>query len=159
MTEIEIDYKILSMYIIFGLLIIIGYSQLTMGEDLWTNKGKNIVKNHKSLKRVYQAMIILSTISGIYLIYYLSTVKKDKTDDILIYIGSLLLLIFSSVWAYNPYLYSRFVLGIVALGSILILAGVCIGGNTQEPLKKIAITATCIIMIQTTIFDFLIWTG
>lgn len=106
-------------------------------------------------------MIIISYLFGIYLIYYLTITEKEKTDGILIYTGSILLLFFSTLWAFKPFYYNKFVLFMVFIGALLLLSGICINDNEEpeDPFKISAIVAVVILCIQTGLFDGLIWTG
>jgi hypothetical protein len=158
------DYKILSLYIVFGFLILLGYGQMVLkghSSELWSNKGQNIIGDHKWLKYLYICMILFSFISGTYLVYYLTTISKNHTDEILIYTGSVLLLVFSTLWAFKPfYKYIKIVLGLVFIGVILILAGICVNSDPIDEPKKIAALAACsLLLIQTGLFDFGFWTG
>jgi len=159
------DYVILSMYLVFGFFIMAGYAIMIKkysGDnsiDIWTNEGKNIIANYANVKYVYIAMIILTFVAGIYLIYYLTVVSKNETDRILIYTGSALLLIFSVIWAFYPFLYNKFILAMVAFGAILILVGICINSESNsDPRKIVAIIAGTLLVIQT-MSDAVIWTG
>lgn len=161
-----LDYKILSIYILFGLLILIGYILMTIkytkqdSSEIWSNQGKNMITSQSKLKYIYITMIILSFLSAIYLIYYLSTTPKEYTDEILIYVGSVIFMVCSTVWAFKPFYYSNIILGFVALGAILILSGILSNSqDIKEPKKIVAILTTIILIIQTFIFDFIIWNG
>jgi hypothetical protein len=162
MTEI-VDYKLLSVYIVFGILILFGYAliiQKKQSYEIWTNKGKNILSKKSVLKKIYIFMIFLSFIAGTYLVYYLSTSKNTDISEILIYVGSIVFLVCSTVWAFRPFEYSKIILGAVAIGSILILSGIVIDTNNVNNSKKaLALTASSILVIQTVLFDFFIWTG
>lgn len=155
------DYSILSIYIIFGFLIIVGYSIMIKkyagdSTDIWTNKGNN---NIYKIKIPYILMILFSFIAGIYLIYYFTVVSKNETDKILIYTGSIILLVFSVVWAFFPFYYNKIILAMVAFGAILILAGICVNSESNDsPKKIIAIIASILLVIQT-LLDAIIWTG
>lgn len=167
----EIDYKLLSIYIIFGFLTIVGYILMIIkyskigSYEIWSNKGKNIILDKKLFKKpflkyVYTLMIFLSMIAGPYLIYYLTTVNKGSTDEILIYLGSVLFIVCSTFWAYMPFEYSKLILGTVAFGTILILAGISINDeDPKDPKKIVALLAASIIVTQTFFFDFILWTG
>ena len=157
------DQKILAIYLTFGLLIIVGYTSMIKNYKpaLWSNNNKNVILKIKPLKYIYFAMIFICSISSIYLIYYLTDIEKSTTDEILIYTGSVIFLVFSTVWAFFPYTASVFVLACVAIGTILILAGI---GINQKHLpadnkKILALVAATILVIQTSVFDFGIWNG
>ncbi len=157
------DYIILSVYIVFGFLIMMGYGLMivkygkTTNSDIWTNKRKNSVLK---IKYVYLFMIMLSFIAGPYLIYYLVTTPKTETDEILIYVGSVIFLVCSTVWAFWPFEYPKIILGFVAIGAILILTGICVNRQNPNDVKKIlALMASSIIVLQTSLFDFAIWNG
>jgi predicted neutral ceramidase superfamily lipid hydrolase len=157
------DYKIFSVYIIFGLLIMIGYCKMIMSpknvtDKIWNNQGKNMLSKNKWLKIIYMMMIVISFIAGIYLIYYLTTTPKEQTDEILIYTGSVIFLVFSTVWAFRPFYLSKLILTLVFIGSILILAGIC-ENSTNNTEKIIALVASSIILVQTGLFDLVIWNG
>jgi len=157
------DYRILVLYMVFGFFIMIGYSLMAIygkPKDLWSNQGKNMVLDYPKFKYFYILMILLSFISAIYLIYYFTTLQKTDTDEILIYVGSVFFLFFSTIWAFRPFYSSKIVLGLVATGVILMLAGICINKDDPNEIKKIvAITASVILVIQTGFFDFVIWNG
>ncbi len=160
------DYKILSIYIVFGFFIMVGYVIMTKkylkngSSEIWSNKGQNIILKHNWIKYSYLIMIFLSFIAGPYLIYYLTTVQKTEIDEILIYVGSVLVLVCSTVWAFFPFKYSKLILGSVAIGSILILAGISVNSEDPNDPKKIAALITSsIIVLQTCLFDFTIWNG
>src|SRR4051812_16687925 len=114
-----IDEKILSIYIIFGFFIIMAYMSMIIkytqsnSSEIWSNKGKNRIRSGSLLKYTYIFMIIISTIAGSYLVYYLTILEKNRTDEILIYTGSVIFLVFSCLWAFMPFDYSKFVLFIV----------------------------------------------
>jgi len=158
------DYIILSIYLVFGILINAGYGKMIYdgnSSELWSNKGTNRIMNNEVLKNFYIFMIIISYLFGIYLIYYLTITEKEKTDGILIYTGSILLLFFSTLWAFKPFYYNKFVLFMVFIGALLLLSGICINDNEEpeDPFKISAIVAVVILCIQTGLFDGLIWTG
>jgi hypothetical protein len=155
------DAFILSLYLILGLFIILGYVYSIRKEsqsDLWTNKGTNFLTNRPKLVYGYLFMITLSFLSGIYLIYYLSTVEKTLPEEILITLGSIFLLFFSVVWAWYPFYYPKWILFMVALGSMMILIGISLQFNNSL-LNILAITAAIILFIQTFFFDFLLWSS
>jgi predicted neutral ceramidase superfamily lipid hydrolase len=157
------DYKILAIYLVFGFFIMVGYSLMAKygnPKDLWSNKDKNIVLNYPMIKYVYILMIFLSFLSGIYLIYYFTTLQKTNIDEILIYVGLVFFLVFSTFWAYWPFKYSKTVLGLVAAGAILMLAGICVNKDDPNEIKKtMALLASSILVLQTGVFDFGIWSG
>jgi len=161
------DHKILSLYILFGFFILLGYYIMFSKfkkDELWTNQNKNIISKYPKFKYVYLCMILFSFISGIYLIYYFTTTNFSETEKILIYVGSVLFLAYSLTWAFFPFSNSKTVLGFVTIGAILMLTGICINYDTNTddtigPIKVIAITASSIILLQTGFFDFVIWNG
>ena len=160
------DYKLLSVYIVFGILILFGYGLMINkywkkgSYEIWTNKGKNILSKNSVMKKLYICMIFLSFISGGYLVYYLTSNTNTDISENLIYVGSVLFLVCSTVWAFKPFEYSKIILGSVATGSILILAGIAIDSNNASDSKKaLALTASSVLVIQTVLFDFLIWTA
>ncbi len=161
------DYKILSLYIVFGFFIMIGYGLMikkyptNTNSVIWSNKNRNIILNHKLIKYTYLFMIFLSFVAGPYLIYYLTTNQFiTDTNEILIYVGSVLFLVCSTVWAFFPFECSKIILGFVAIGAILILAGICTNEQDPNDPKKIAaLLAISIIVLQTSLFDFAIWNG
>lgn len=162
----EFDHKILSLYIVFGFFIMMGYALMTIkyttkgSSEIWSNRGKNMILKRPVIKYIYILMIFLSFIAGSYLIYYLTTTSKTDTDEILIYVGSVVFLVCSTVWAFWPFEYSKIILGAVAIGSILILSGICVNTTDSKDSKKVvALTASSVILIQTVLFDFLIWNG
>jgi len=157
------DYAILSMFIVFGTLIMFGYSRMFLAspEDqskLWSNKSTNNIEEYGIL-RIYQIMIFLSLIVGLYLVVYLTMNPAEKEENVIIrYIGVSLFLLFSFIWAIKPFLYSKFVLFMVVVGIVLILVSIaneCI----ELPDDAIAITAASILVIQTFVFDYILWTG
>jgi hypothetical protein len=167
MTEL-VDYKILSLYMVFGFFIILGYGIMVKkywrkgtSSDIWTNKGINMITKKSSLKYAYMLMILLSTfLAGPYLIYYLTTTTKSDTNEILIYVGSVIFLVCSAIWAFFPFEYNRIILGLVAVGAILILTGIALNSeDPNDPKKAIALAAISILVVQTFFFDFFIWTG
>lgn len=163
------DYKLLSIYIVFGFFILVGYAFMIKkynknSSDIWSNKNKNIISKKPMLKYIYIFMILLSFIATPYLIYYLVSIEKSETDEILIYIGSVFFIICSTVWAFLPFTYSGIILAGVAIGAILILAGVANNQPNQpnqpnKDLKNLALASSSILVIQTFLFDFLIWNG
>jgi hypothetical protein len=157
------DYKILTLYIVFGFFIMIGYMKMITkkgNSEIWSNQKKNIILNYPFIKYIYIIMICISFIVSPYLVYYLTTTSKNQTDEILIYLGSVLFLVCSMVWAFNPFYLPKIFLGTVAIGAILILAGICVNSEADSETKKIlALTASSIIVLQTSLFDFSLWTG
>ena len=117
-----------------------------------------MILKYKSIKYAYYINILLSFIAGSYLIYYLTTIQKGHIDEILIYVGSIMFLVCSTVWAFFPFENSIIILGMVAIGAILILSGICVN-NENDSKKIIALCAISIIVLQTSLFDFGIWTG
>ncbi len=157
-----IDIKILSIYITFGFLVIFAYLLLLKNGNyskLWSNNGRNMLQKYRKIKYVYSTMICLSLVAGIYLVYYLSTILKDDMSEILIYIGSVLFLVFSTLWAFFPFYYSKIVLFIVFVGSVLILAGISVGISVIKPVDIVALISIIIIVIQTGFFDLGLWNG
>jgi membrane-bound ClpP family serine protease len=124
-------------------------------EELWTNKNKNSI--HGPLRWVYKILLTISFVSGLYLIWYMY--KFCPKNDAVIYTGSVLLLLFSIVWAFRPFFYSNVILGLVFIGAILILAGIVDIARTLKTVDVIAIVAACILVIQTGLLDFGVWTG
>lgn len=100
-------------------------------------------------------MIILSSMSGMYLMYFYST---NKNNGSLLYSGLLFLLVFSAIWAWAPYYKEKIVLFMVALGSFILLINNSIKfeNNTEH---IIAIVACVILFVQTFGFDFMLWSG
>jgi hypothetical protein len=164
------DEKILSVYVVFGFLVILGYIIMiykNWGSKLgtamlWSNKGRNIILEKPILNYLYKTMIALSFVSGIYLVYYLTTFQKDDTVQKLVYIGSVIFLLYSLIWAYDPFnYYIKLSLGLVAIGSLLILSGISLNvsqGN-KGPTDIVALVAITVLVIQSGLFDFLIWNG
>ncbi len=151
---------ILIMYGLMGSLIIIGYIMMMTNknaDEIWSNKGSNIILTSKGLLTIYKIMITLSFIAGLYLIFYLY--KACPKYNIIIYTGSVFLLLFSTIWAFNPFFYSKFVLGLVFIGSVLILAGICLLNDIFDIYKIAALVSISILVVQTGLFDFGIWTG
>jgi len=167
------NVKILSLYLVFGFLILIGYGLMVRNyykngsTDIWSNQGKNIITKHKLLKYIYICMISLSLIASVYLIYYLTNIPENNNDNdksmILIYTGSVIFLLYSTIWAFKPYYYSKFVLFMVFVGVVLFFSGILVNidenGKFESIENIIAILACCILIIQTGLFDFGIWTG
>jgi hypothetical protein len=155
------DYKILSLYIVLGTLVMIGYAGLYKinSEQLWTNKGTNRVTKNSLLRSIYKCMILLSFLSGLYIVYYVSSREIfDEISNKLVYIGSLLFLSFSIIWSMRPFFYSRYILLVVAIGAILLLAGIVSDNDHDQTLNHdLAIVASCILVIQTFVFDFFLW--
>jgi len=164
------DEKILSVYIVFGFLIVMGYLKMIyenwgnkLGTALlWSNKNKNMILEKWYLRISYKIMIALSFAAGVYLVYYFTTFQKDDTVQTLIYVGSVIFLIYSLVWAYSPFnKYVSLSLGLVAIGSVLMLSG--IGLNVSQghknPTDIVALIAITILVIQSGFFDFWIWNG
>ena len=60
------DSKILSLYISFGFLIILGYGLLikkyskNKSLEIWNNKNKNMILKYKSIKYAYYINILLT---------------------------------------------------------------------------------------------------
>jgi hypothetical protein len=136
--------------VLFGSLILLAYTNMLLmnkddQEKLWTNNGRNSLSD----KKLYQFMICLSIISGIYLMYYLC----QHPINTIRYSGIILFLSFSLLWAIFPFTFSKPVLFMVCIGLAIILS------TLNMSTDKIAIVATIILLIQTFIFDFLLWTG
>ncbi len=109
-------------------------------------------------------MICLSIVCGVYLVYYLTVMCKNITEQGLIYSGSILFLYFSCWWAFCPFTWSRSALLMVFLGAILILTGISVECSEDTNLAAnheaiIALVAICILVIQTGLFDFIVWNG
>jgi phage shock protein PspC (stress-responsive transcriptional regulator) len=164
------DYNILSLYVVFGFLVVLGYIIMAIkytksgSTEIWSNKGQNVILKegwkYRLVKYAYFVMIFLSFVFGAYLVYYLTTTQKEETDEVLIYTGSVLLLVCSTVWAFFPFECNKIILGAVAVGAILILAGISINSeNPEEPKKIVALLGASIIVLQTSLFDFGFWTG
>jgi len=161
-----VDKKILSLYVVFGALIMFGYGLMVKkytqsgSYEIWSNQDKNIIMKNTPVRYAYYVMIVLSFVAGIYLVWYLTTTSKNRTDEILIYTGSVVFLVFSTVWAFRPLYYSKLVLGMVAVSTVLILAGICVNSESEtDPLKIGALVASSIVVLQTGLFDFGIWNG
>lgn len=140
----------LMLFIIFGIIIISGYiNSIIKGIDLWNGINNNF------LRKIYIFMIILSSMSGMYLMYFYST---NKNNGSLLYSGLLFLLVFSAIWAWAPYYKEKIVLFMVALGSFILLINNSIKfeNNTEH---IIAIVACVILFVQTFGFDFMLWSG
>ena len=102
-------------------------------------------------------MCILSLISGGYLVYYLTTSDLNKT---LVYTGSVFFLVFSLFWAFKPFwTISRWSLGLVALGVLLILVSMSMSYKQEDVMNSLGIAAGTILLIQTFFFDFVLWNG
>jgi len=145
---------VLSLYIIFGIIIIAGYiyNTISSGKDLWNN-----VKN-KHLKNVYKIMIFLSFIFGVYLLYFFTFVKNENKE--LLYSGLILLLVFSSIWAWAPYYHNKIVLLLVSIGALLLLVNTSMQVSHSQNIKNaVALFACILLFIQTFVFDFIIWNG
>jgi hypothetical protein len=172
------DTNILIIYGILGTLILIGYARMAMRNSgyinsVWTNNGTNMIVNNNALKSIYTIMILLSVISGIYLIKYLYGSEQgalNKESNIIIYVGSVIFLIPSVIWAFYPFWNSKIVLFTVLVGLVIILVGIVRNrmgvekglGNDAEKDQlnyRLAIVATSILIIQAGLFDFLIWNG
>lgn len=163
----DFNQNILSMYLVFGFIIILGYIRLARKMDsdtLWSNYGKNMItKKRPCLKGLYIFMIFLSVIAGIYLIYYFASDKTGKSGDTyetLIYVGSTFFLAYSMVWAFKPFHFSKTALFLVAAGAAIILSGIIINEERlNDPRKAVAIAAGSLLVFHTFFFDFLIWNG
>lgn len=160
------DYGILSIYVVFGILIIVGYIKLVIkykkdNSKLWSNDGKNKILRYKWLKYLYMVMIFISFVATIYLIYYLTSKRLNQIDKILIYLGSVIFLSCSLIWAFRPFMYSKIVLGFASIGTLIILAGISdnISKNYLGTEDSLALISILIVIIQTGIFDFIIWNG
>jgi len=170
MIKNNIDYTLLFTYIILGFILVLLYIKMYVKstnnqlDDFWSNKNKNKILKSKHFKNFYIFMIFLSSISGLYLIYYLSTVNKTNNKSkskskTLIYIGSFMLLLFSIMWAYNPFYYPVISLFGVFIGSLLIFIGIYKNNNIMDNEKIVALIASFILMFQTGLFDLIIWNG
>lgn len=168
-----IDEKILSVYIVFGFLVVAGYLKMVYenwGNKLstallWSNNNQNTILEHAWSRMSYNIMIGLSFIAGIYLVYYLTTFQKDDTVQSLIYVGSVIFLVYSVVWAYSPFNKPQWTvkaaLGFVAIGAILIMSGISLNVSQghKDPVDIVALVAIIILVIQTSFFDFFMWNG
>ena len=152
------DIKLLTLNIIFGSVVIYTYFRYLGGalqkgitsNQLWAD----IRGNYRNL---YYLSMLLSTISYLYLLYYL--VKNQKGNKI-VYTGTLIFFIGASLWA--PFLYSYFVnkinkvfiylsLCLTTVGIILLSIYLMSKGNF---LSKICIS---IFLFHILILDNLIW--
>lgn len=167
------DYSTLSMFIILGTVLMITYyfCYKTAGKiKYWTNNNKNILKYNDNYVRAYTFMIMVATLAGLYLMYYLSfeipnkTIFNDSYDKskYIIHIGVLLLIGFSVIWvpsimAKEPFI-TNIGLFIAAIGAIILLISLSSikNKNTKD---NLAIAMITILVIQTFFFDFLIWTN
>lgn len=123
---------ILSLFIIFGMIILTRYFYIFLKarknfnyySQIWTNQGKN--KLIGTLNTIYKFMIILSFIAGIYIVYYLVTDTSLNTslNTSLIYSGSVIFLVFSTFWALWPFKANKIVLFLVSVGVLLLLVGI-----------------------------------
>ena len=148
------DYFILSLYIIIGLVIILGYiyNSVKIGSGLWNGI------NNKILKTIYVIMISLSFIFGLYLVYFFTT--NEYINKPLLYSGILILLLFSCIWAWFPFVQSKLVLLCVSIGALLLLIEVILEViNNKDAYNITALIACIILFIQTFFFDFIIWNG
>ena len=139
----------LILFIIYGIAIISGYiNSYIKSIDLW-----NGIYN-KTLRNTYIAMILLSTMAGIYLMYFYTT--NPIEHPILLYTGILFLLTFSTIWAWAPYYNEKLILLLVSIGPLLLLINNSIEFESS-PKNIIALVACIILLIQTFAFDFMIW--
>lgn len=169
----ESDYTTLSMFIILGIVLMITYYFCYKTSDkinYWTNNNKNILKHNDNYIRAYKFMIIVATLAGLYLMYYLSFEIPNKTifnipyskSKYIIHVGVLLLIGFSILWVPSIMAKESFVtnigLFIAAIGAIILLISLSSikNKNTKD---NIAIAMIIILVIQTFFLDFLIWTG
>jgi hypothetical protein len=151
------DKTVLSLYCVFGVIILIGYIYMIINKDKYNNSIWNKIKDNK-MKKVYMVMISLSFILGIYLVYFFTTTDNKNKD--LLYTGLVLLLLFSSIWAWFPFIQSKIVLFFVSMGSLLLLINVGIELSKDRSPKVIFALIACIILfIQTFVFDFILWNG
>lgn len=167
------DYATLAMFIILGSVLMVTYYfcyKTSNKIDYWTNNGKNILKNDKRYIQAYTGMIIIAGLSGLYLMYYLTCEIPTKKifgksyDEIknIIYVGVLLLIGFSILWVpsiiVNETRITNICLFIVAIGAVIILSSVS-SVNNKNAKDNVAIFASIILVIQTLILDFLIWSS
>jgi hypothetical protein len=166
-NSVKNNYVIPIIFSIFGLLILIGYygnfisgngvsrmvSKYSI-DKLWSNNGKNIIGKNSWLKKLYMFMILLSTISTLYLMYYMTI--TPAYNEILRYVGILLFLLFSLIWAYDPFYRSKIVLFMVSLGVAMMFIDILMFQGFKG---NLALLAGIILLLQSFVFDFIIWNG
>ncbi len=144
------NVDILIIFVILGSLIMINYGNMILSNKseqtkLWSNNNKNNISKY-GITNIYKIMILIAMISGVYLVYYLvETSTQREEDQLLRYIGIVLFLSFSLVWALVPFKYSKFVLLMVSIGTVLLLSS--IHDNSVE--GSLATAATSFIFIHT----------
>jgi hypothetical protein len=136
----------LLLFIFFGTFILIGYAKLS--KNIW-----NGITG--SLKKLYIFMILLSFISGAYLLYFFTV--REYENVTLLYLGLCLFLGFSLIWAWAPYYHERIVLLLVAIGSYILLMYVN-REYDKSLIDNLAVIACSILFVQTFLFDFAIYT-
>ena len=147
----KMDVVVISLYIVFGVLILSGYGYMVYKgdyENLWTNDNQNMfTKGYGTMYYIYLLMIFLSMISGAYLVYYLTT--NQDLNKALVYTGSVFLLVFSMIWAFKPlWKINKFTLGLVAIGALCILIAVSMNYTQGDIQNSLAITAATILFTQ-----------
>jgi hypothetical protein len=148
------DKTVLSLYCIFGTVILAGYIRMIRSGDrsIW-----NKIKDAR-MKKLYMAMIISSFIFGIYLVYFFTT-SHNKNKELL-YTGLVIFLLFSSIWAWFPFFQSKIILFLVSIGTLLLLINVGMEFDDDQSPEVIAALVSCIVLfVQTFIFDFVLWNG
>jgi hypothetical protein len=172
------DFTYLCIYITLGLPLLISYSFIgylnkNEYENLWTNNGTNILVN-KNVRSFNIFTIFLASLAGLYLLYYFTTKNiediKISTMSIdvkyIIFIGLLILLGFSLLWLPSFYLMSSkitsSVLFMVSVGSMLLVGSVCYILSKNKLVSNydiLSAIAVFMLLFQTFVMDFLIWSG
>lgn len=150
------DKIVLSLFVIFGIIILSGYIYMIVNYKKYKNLWNNV--RNINLKRIYITMIALSFMFGIYLLYFFTT-NKNKYPYLL-YTGLVLLLLFSSIWAWKPFFYNKIILFFASFGTFLLLINTSLEISNDQSAKKISALFACILLfVQTFVFDFIIWNG
>lgn len=143
----------LLIYTILGIPLLVQYYSLGSSESLdklWTNNFTNIYTTKKSFIDLHALSLLISLISGLYLLYFLTYTNK-KLNKLIIYSGLLLFIGWSLLWV--PTLYTKInqiVLLGVAIGAFLLTIGTYeVGGY--------ALMASSFLFFHTFFLDFLIW--
>lgn len=160
----------LTIFLVLGLILLITYSYIfrlnkTEYEALWTNNGTNKITNNNNLRTFNKISIFLATISGIFLLYYLTTTNINifdlNTEDSNYTINTILLILigFSILWIpsfYINFINTKFILFMVALASIILFISL-LTIHRKNNIDNIAIVASFIIMFQTFVMDLILW--
>lgn len=176
------DYTPLCIYTTLGIPLILSYISLyqqpkSVINNFWSNNNQNNIKKY-GIYYLYTISIILSAISGIYLLYYLTNGMTNKkifgmnykdNGKYVVYVALLLFIGFSLVWIPSFYMYDKktflskyllgFVLFMVSVGAGLLLATIISASSKITNDAKIAILASSYLTFHTFILDFIVWNG